>query len=221
MTKEALMKRWAVPLAGLLLSALVNPLVAGTNDLAPPVGTRLQVRLDTEISTQRNLEGDPVSATVVEPAVVGGQQIVPVNSTLTGRIARLKRPGRVMGRAEIRIVYDTLTLPNGRSYAISSWVVDVAGVQAHADEEGTIKGESSRKKDAGAVAGGAAAGAAIGGIAAGGAGAAIGAGAGGLIMLGDRLMRRGKHATLPAGSEMVVEIAHTSGASREVEDSPR
>lgn len=215
------MKRWAVPLVGLLFAALALPVLGRADEGAIPAGTRLRVRLDTELSTRHNMEGDPVRATVVEPAFVGSQQVVPVNSTLAGRVARLKKPGRAHGRAEIRIVYDTLTLPNGRSYPVNATVVNVAGVRAHTDEEGTIKGESSRKKDVGAVAAGAGVGAAVGGMAAGGTGAAVGAGVGGLIMLGDRLTRRGKHATLPAGSEMVVEVARESSLSHVSENTRR
>ena len=73
-------------------------------------------------------------------------------------------------------------------------------------KEGTIKGESSRKRDAAEVGGGAAAGAGIGAIAGGGKGAAIGAGVGEVIGLADSMRRKGKEIEIPAGTRQVIRL---------------
>ncbi len=73
-------------------------------------------------------------------------------------------------------------------------------------KEGTIRGESTRKRNAAEIGAGAAIGAGIGAIAGGKKGAAIGAGAGGLISLVDVLRRRGKEIEIPAGTRMVIRM---------------
>ena len=44
---------------------------------------------------QLNSPGDAFTATVTEPFIVDGRDLIPADSTVQGRIARLKRPGQV------------------------------------------------------------------------------------------------------------------------------
>jgi len=127
---------------------------------------------------------------------------------LEGRVAEVKQAGRAKGRAELNVTYERLIFPNGVSETIVASPAELSETEKEEIDrkEGTIKGESSRKRDTAEVAGGAAAGAGVGAIAGGGKGAAIGAGVGGLIGLADSLRRKGKEVELPAGTRMIIRL---------------
>ena len=120
----------------------------------------------------------------------------------------MKQPGRSRSRAEMNLAYERIIFPNGVSETIVATQADLDDSQKEEldRKEGTIKGESTNKRDAAEIAGGTGAGAAIGAIAGGGQGAAIGAGIGGVIGLVDSLRRKGKEVELPAGTRIIVRL---------------
>jgi uncharacterized protein YcfJ len=76
--------------------------------------------------------------------------------------------------------------------------------QVNADNEGTVKGRSNRKRDEVFIGGGAVAGGLIGAIAGGGKGAAIGALLGGAAGTGARVYEKEKEADIKSGTEFGV-----------------
>ena len=173
-----------------------------------PDGTRIQVRLETTLSSRTNRQGDRFTAKVTEAVLVAGKEVIPAGTTIEGRVAEVKSAGRVKGRSEMNLSYERLIFPNGVSETIVASQADLDPTQKEEVErkEGAIKGESSRKRDAAEVGGGAAAGAGIGAIAGGAKGSAIGAGVGGLIGLADSMRRKGKEIEIPAGTRMIVRL---------------
>ena len=173
-----------------------------------PDGTRIQAKLESTLNSLTNLQGDRFSAKVTEPIMVQGKLVIPAGTTLEGRVAEVKQASRARGRGEINLTYERLIFPNGVSETIVASAAELSETQKEQIDrkEGTIKGESSRKRDATVVSGGAAAGAGVGAIAGGGKGAAIGAGVGGLIGLADSLRRKGKEVELPAGTKMIIRL---------------
>ncbi len=157
-------------------------LAQATETYTVPDGTRIQVRLETTLNSKTHRTGDRFTAKVVEAIMVSGKEVIPAGTTVEGRVAEVKTAGRVKGRSEMNLSYERLIFPNGVSETIVASLADLDETQKEEVDrkEGTIKGESSRKRDAAEVGGGAAAGAGIGAIAGGGKGAAIGAGVGGL-----------------------------------------
>lgn len=173
-----------------------------------PDGTRIQARLETTLNSRTNRQGDRFTAKVTEAILIAGKEVVPAGTILEGRVAEVKQAGKVKGRAELNLSYERLIFPNGVSETIVASPAELDDSQKEEIDrkEGTIKGESSRKRDAAEVGGGAGIGAGIGAIAGGGKGAAIGAGAGGLIGLADSMRRKGKEVELPAGSRMIIRL---------------
>ncbi len=173
-----------------------------------PDGTRIQARLETTLSSKTNRQGDRFTAKVIESVIVGGKEVIPAGTILEGRLAQLKQAGRVKGRSEMHLSYERLIFPNGVSETIVASPAELDDTEKEEIDrkEGTIKGESSRKRDAAEIAGGAAAGAGIGAIAGGAKGTAIGAGAGGLIGLVDSMRRKGKEIEIPAGTRIIVRL---------------
>jgi hypothetical protein len=179
-----------------------------TQTFTIPDGTRIQARLETTLSSRTNRQGDRFTAKVVEAIMVNGKEVIPAGTTLEGRVAELKNAGRVKGRSEMNLSYERLIFPNGVSETIVASQAELDETQKEEVErkEGTIKGESSRKRDAAEVAGGAAVGAGIGAIAGGAKGTAIGAGVGGLIGLADSMRRKGKEVEIPAGTRFIIRL---------------
>ncbi|MBI2816918.1 MAG: hypothetical protein HYX72_08255 [Acidobacteria bacterium] len=181
---------------------------ARSGTITLPAGTQLHVVLETTLTTKTTKMGDPFRARLVVPVFANGLEALPMGTAVTGTVVSLKDPGRVKGRAEMQLRPDMIYLPDGRDISLGA-TVDSAktdGDERIDRKEGTVKAGSKDGISAGKTAKGAAAGAGVGAIAGGGAGAAIGAGAAGAIALIHHTLKKGKDASLPAGSELVLEI---------------
>ena len=76
-------------------------------------GTKVPLSLINSVSTKHSAEGDRVYLETVFPVLVNGRIVVPVGSYVAGTVTQLKKPGRVKGRGELYVRFDSLTLPNG------------------------------------------------------------------------------------------------------------
>jgi hypothetical protein len=195
-------------LIGFLLLTTDSARSESTRAYTVPDGTRIQAKLETTLSSKTNRQGDRFTARVTESVIVSGKEVIPMNTIIEGRIAAVKTAGKVKGRSEMNLSYERLIFPNGVSETIVASQADIDPAQKEEvdSKEGTIKGESSRKRDAAEVGAGTGIGAGIGAIAGGGKGAAIGAGAGALIGLADSMHRKGKEIEIPAGTQLVVKL---------------
>jgi hypothetical protein len=126
----------------------------------------------------------------------------------------VKRPGRVKGRGEMQVRFDSLTLPNGitRSFKSDLGALDARDGETLKREQSKVTGQGDKKTDVGTVVQTTTAGTVIGsgvGAAAGNVarGAGVGVGAGAAAGLLGVLLTRGPDATLSKGStvEMVLD----------------
>jgi type IV secretion system protein VirB10 len=178
------------------------------------MGTRFLLSMINSVSTKDALPGDRLYLQTAFPILVSGHIVVPQGSWVTGTITDVKKPGRVKGRGELRVRFDSLTLPNGVTKEFRS---DLGSLDSQLGE--TLKREHSgvespgnKKGDSDTVLGTTVAGGVIGagiGAAAGHAagGSVIGIGAGAAAGLIQVLATRGPDATLTKGStvEMVLD----------------
>ena len=177
-------------------------------------GTRIPLALINSVSTKHSAEGDRVYLETVFPVLVKGRIVIPPGSYVAGTITQVKRPGRVKGRGELYLRFDSLTLPNG---VTRDFRARIGGLDGRASEEldrneGKIKSEGNKSGDAQTIGEATAAGASVGVIAGGaagryGMGAGIGAAAGATAGLMGVLLSRGPDAVLAKGStiEMVLD----------------
>lgn len=177
-------------------------------------GTKIPLNLINSVSTKHSAEGDRVYLETVFPILVNGRVVIPPGSYVAGTITQVKRPGRVKGRGELYLRFDSLTLPNG---VTRDFRARVGGLDGRASEEldrneGKIRSEGNKGGDARTIGEATAAGASvgvIGGHAAGrtGLGAGIGAAAGATAGIMGVLLTRGPDAVLAKGStiEMVLD----------------
>ena len=177
-------------------------------------GTKVPLALINSISTEHSAEGDRVYLETVFPIMVNGRIVIPPGSYVAGTVTQVKRPGRVKGRGELFVRFDSLTLPNGitRDFRARMSSMDGRAAEDFDRAEGKIKSEGNKGSDARNVGEAAAAGASVGvlaGAASGhyGMGAGIGAAAGAAAGLVGVLLTRGPDAVLAKGStvEMVLD----------------
>jgi len=183
-------------------------------ELVVQTGTRIPLSLINSVSTKHSAEGDRLYLETVFPIVSEGRVIIPPGSYVAGTITQVKRPGRIKGRGELYLRFDSLTLPNGvtRDFRARVGGLDGESSQELDREEGKIRSDTNKGGDARSVGEGAAAGTTVGviaGSAAGrpGMGAGIGAAAGATAGLMGVLLTRGPDVVLTRGTtlEMILD----------------
>src|SRR6516164_9756261 len=205
----------------MLAATLAAAGILGAQDAPPkPVdftvetGTKVPLSLINSISTKHSVVGDRVYLETVFPVLVNGRIVVPVGSYVAGTVTQVKKPGRVKGRGELYVRFDSLTLPNGVTRDFRGRIGSMDGnAKDELDRsEGTVRSEGNKAGDARTVGEAAAAGASVGVIAGGaaghyGMGAGIGAAAGAAAGMAGVLLSRGPDAVLARGStlEMVLD----------------
>src|SRR5580698_3531868 len=196
--------------------AVTPPSSASVDDYTLDSGTKVPLSLINSVSTKSSQEGDRVYLETAFPVLAGGRIVIPVGSWVAGTVTEVKKPGRVKGRGELYIRFDTLTLPNGVTRDLRSRMdgMDASSTGELDRTEGKVKSEGNKAGDMKTVAETTGAGASVGAIAGNamghgmtglGAGAAAGL-AGGLIYV---LASRGPDAVISKGStvEMVLDRA--------------
>jgi hypothetical protein len=174
---------------------------AGTTDASAstsasvyvPDGTVMELRLTTQISTNTSREGDRFIATVPSPKEYEA-------ATVTGHIAKLNRSGRMPGRTEMALEFDSIKLRDGRTGVLHAQLEKIHESESvkSVDEEGNVESSSKGQDTAVRTGGGAAIGAFIG----------AGVGAGSVYIQGN------KDLILEPGTEMTVRTSAPQGARR-------
>jgi hypothetical protein len=158
-------------------------------------GTRLELELETPLSSRSGQVGDAVVARVAAATSPEGDVALPGGAYLEGRLTEVEASGRVKGRARLMAHFDTLVV-RGQRHAIDT--TDLV-----------LEADNGHKRDAAVVGGGAAAGAIIGGIAGGKRGLGKGILIGGAAGTAAVLATAGKEVELPAGARISVETLTT------------
>jgi type IV secretion system protein VirB10 len=200
--------RGLVGLITLALMSSVLPVFAQRGqEVTLNEGTKLTLRLNDHLSTKTARSGDRFSAEVVTPIYKGNTVVIPAGTIVNGRVGNIKRPGRIKGRAEMDLRFESIRLPNGFEEPIVARFANLdRREKGEVDREGTIKGQGSKGKDTAVIATGGGVGAGIGAIAGGAKGTAIGGGAGAIIGLGTVLATRGKDLELQRGTELDIVL---------------
>lgn len=184
-------------------------------------GTRIPLALISSVSSKSSSPGDRIYLETAFPIVNGNHIVIPTGSYVTGTVTEVKRPGRVKGRGELYVRFDSITLPNGitREFRSRLGSVDARSGEKLDQKEGQVVADSNKGGDAKTIAAGGMGGASIGAIAGSAAGhgvmgAGIGAAAGVAAGMVAVLLTRGPEAELSKGStiEMVLDRPLTFAA---------
>lgn len=149
-----------------------------------PAGTHISVRTIDAIDSTQNQIGDRFQASLEEPIVVDGREVLAKGGDVYGRLTESKTTGTFAGKSQLRVELTGLVV-NGRTIPI------VTG-------EYELSGKSKTASTAKRTIGGAAVGSIIGAIAGGGKGAAIGAGVGGGVGAGSETITKGDQVKIPS-----------------------
>ena len=156
------------------------------NDFLVPNGTQVTAVLNNLVSTKDSQVGDRFSLEVNSPSQFNG-------AIIEGRVTQADKSGRVSGRANIAMEFDTIRY-RGKTYRFAGIIDNVRaanGDDVGINNEGTVRDSNQTTKTVTRAGIGAGIGAIIGAIVGGGQGAAIGAGVGagagaGSVLLGGR-----------------------------------
>jgi hypothetical protein len=171
-----------------------------------PTGTALKMKLETTLASFSNHAGDPFQARITEPVVVDGKTVIPIGTTVQGRVTKTSQPRRVAGKPTIALFPEALVMPNGDRIVLNATLVDTSMRRGtDVNNEGQFKGAGHDGKDITEIGMGTGGGMLIGGLAGGGEGVLIGGaiGAGATVT---HWLSKHRSATLPAGTELVMEL---------------
>ena len=175
-----------VVLVVLFISILPNTQVSAQDEtILVAAGTPFMIETKGEIDSKKHAAGHRFQATLIGDLVaVDGSTAAPNGSIVFGILSSAKKSGRIAGKANLEIEFDSIMVNNRR--------VPIASSQVQAVTDGT------GKKTAGQLARGAA----IGGLVDGKSGAKTGAkvGAGAAILSG------GNQVYVPAGTMLEVQL---------------
>ena len=159
-----------------------------------PAGTVLAVRLRQLVSTDKQSEGDPFTATLDDPVIIDGFVIADRGSLVRGKVSSLTRASRGSSHAAIALELMEINTTDGQKVEVHTAQVSQAAASHPGREAAKV----------GAIA---ALGAIIGAAAGGGKGAAIGAGAGAAGGGGAVLASKGEEVRLPAETRLTFKLA--------------
>lgn len=172
------------------------------NSIIVQDGIQMKIRLNDQISTKINKEGDKFTAVVLDPTDYA-------DAVIEGHISKLNKSGKASGKTELALVFDAIHLRDGREGRFAAQVEKIYQSEKvkTVDDEGNVESSSRTKDTAVRTGGGAVLGAIIGGVAGGGKGAAIGAAIGAGVGAGSVFVEGGKELTLEPGTEMLIRSA--------------
>jgi hypothetical protein len=167
---------------------------AQRNMVTVPAGTRLLIRMNNSLNSQRDRVGTLFTARLETNLQVGNTVVAPRGATVHGRLSESRSAGRATGRSELSLELTDIII-NGTAFPIRTG-------------DYSVQGSHSLGQTAGRTARGAGLGTVIGAIAGNaGRGAAIGATAGGMASI----FSRGEQINIP--SETLLEFRLQQPAS--------
>jgi hypothetical protein len=131
-----------------------SPAQNSPKQITLPAGTKVLLRLESPIDTKSAHPGDGVYCQTAFPVTQDNIIVIPAGTYVKGQVMHVVRPGRVKGRAEIQVHFNTLIYPNGYSVNLPGSLESTPGSEHHSvsDKEGTVKADGEKGKDAGEVA---------------------------------------------------------------------
>ena len=176
---------------------------SGGGDFIVRDGESVVAVLNTDLTSKQAKQGDHFAMTVRQPTQYEG-------AVIEGTIASVDRSGRLSGRSQMSLNFDTIRLRNGQTYKFAGTLENVRTVNGDTvkvDNEGSAKGDNQTTQTVTRAGIGTAIGAIIGAIAGGGKGAAIGAVIGAAGGAGSVYVQGKDDVELPSGTEVTIRAS--------------
>jgi len=153
-----------------------------------PTGTKIAIRMVDSVNSEVNEVGSTFVATLDEPILLNGLEVVPKGVDVRGRVSNVNEAGRIAGKAELGLELTQIYV-NGIPYSLTT--------SEYAEVGENRAGQTAKRAGIGAGVG-----AAIGAIIGGGKGAAIGAGVGAGGATAVQVMTKGEKLNIPAETKL-------------------
>jgi len=137
--EERMKARLCLGAALALLLAVAAPAFAQNHQLLQ--GTQIRLTLQNGLSTSVAREGDPFTAVVAEPVLLGNQVVLPAGAKVNGTIGSIVRPRRFgifRGQSSMNITFHSIEIDR-REYPVQ---MSLLGLTA-----GTGRGNGDSRKD--------------------------------------------------------------------------
>ena len=157
-----------------------------------PADTMVTVRMIDSVNSDTARLGQTFRASVDEPVVVDGRQVIPRGADVLTKLVDDKQSGKLQGRTVLTLALVSIDV-NGRPVEVTSTDLQTAS-------------GSRGARTAKVVGGTAALGAIIGAIAGGGKGAAIGAGSGAAVGGGAEVLTDGQKVRIPSETRLTFRL---------------
>lgn len=107
-----------------------------------PVGTTLEVRLQEPISSYSTSKGTKISAILIAPVTLDGTVALPLGTELHGSVISVRKVGLgvVHETAEIDLVLNQITLPDGKTVPLACRMTQVENARETVDKKGRVQG---------------------------------------------------------------------------------
>jgi hypothetical protein len=118
------------------------PVCFGGIALAPAPLTRLQVRLQTHLTSYKSRPGTPFQCVVISPYELGGRVLIPQGSIVHGTVRRAHqvRLGLTRERAGLDLDFIRYETPDGMSYPLSAKLASIDNAREQVGRNGHIQG---------------------------------------------------------------------------------
>jgi peptidoglycan hydrolase-like protein with peptidoglycan-binding domain len=121
--------------ATLALLAVVTAVVASIpaipvlaqGPITVPSGTSMRIRVETAIRSVNSTVGDPFRARIASPVVVRGEEVIPGDTMLEGRVVGVSQAKAWGQPSGVTILLESLTSPTGESVKVTGDLVDLNG----------------------------------------------------------------------------------------------
>jgi hypothetical protein len=163
-------------------------------------GETLVAVLNNDLTTKTTKPGDRFAMTVRQPSQYE-------EAVIEGTVGSVEEGGRLSGRSEMSLTFDTIRLRNGQTYRFAGILESVRTLNGDAikvDNEGSAQGANKSRQTIQRAGVATAVGAIIGAIAGGGKGAAIGGIIGAAGGAGSVFIQGKDNLELPTGTELTI-----------------
>jgi hypothetical protein len=162
-------------------------------EIVVPTGARLSLELRSAVASDVSQVEDSVRASLREPLMVDGREVLPKGTEVVGSVLEVERAGRVKGRARVAFQFTSFRY-DSEAYRFRTETIERIG-------------EATKGEDATKIGVGAGAGAALGALLGGGKGAAKGAAIGAAAGTGVVMATRGQDVRLEPGEAIEAHLA--------------
>jgi len=133
--------RWSGAQQSVLLADTNHPIEPNPEVITIPAGTHLLMKLISPLHTTSSTPGSGAYLETAFPVVENSRVVIPEHTRVMGVVADERRPGRVQGRAQIRLRFTQLILPDNRELSVVGSLQSLPGSSRNrtVNNEGTLE----------------------------------------------------------------------------------